>query len=305
MLADPRGGAFVESFGGQWLNLRELDGHRVDARLFPGFDPLLARAMKEESFRFFAEFVASDRPVQELLTARFTFVDARLAQHYGLAGAGTGGPGLSRVELTTAERGGLLTQASVLTATSAPNETNPVARGNWVLSQLLCAPPPPPPPNVPPAPEGQAAGTTVRARFEAHRTDPVCASCHGLMDPIGFALENYDAIGRFRTTDNGARIDARGQLPDGKTFDGAAELAAVLARDPRFVSCLASNLFTYAVGREPAGRADDGKHLDRIVQLAGSTPGGVTIKKLILALVTNGAFRFRGAEPAAAPGARP
>jgi hypothetical protein len=265
MLADEKAGAFVESFAGQWLDLRELDSHLVDPALFPEFTPSLARQMQAETLRFFGDLLNDRKPARP-------------------------------VQALLAENGGILTHRSVLTATSAPNGTNPVARGNWVLTKLLCAPPPPPPPNVPPAPEGTATGTTMRARFEAHRADPVCASCHQVMDPIGFALEHYDAIGRYRTSDNGAPVDARGELPDGTRFDGAVELAAVIARDRRFSECLASHLFTYAVGRAPADSVADQGHLRRLTSEAANAPGGLTLHNLLLALGTSDVVRLRRGE---------
>ncbi len=304
MLGDGKAVGFVENFAGQWLDVRELDSHDVDPKLFPEFDARLRDAMKNETFRFFRHFLADGINVGELLTARFSFVDPLLARHYGMTGSATGG----LAPLTTRERGGLLTQAAVLTATSAPNETNPVARGNWVLTKLLCAPPPPPPPDVPPPPEAAPNGTTARARFEAHRNDPVCASCHRLMDPLGFGLEHYDAIGRYRTTDNGGKVDARGELPDGTTFDGALELSAILAKDTAFGRCLARNLFIYAFGRDPHERREDGRFLDEVIAQAESGGGGVNLKRLIASVATSDAFRLRATEGFLAPqkeGARP
>jgi hypothetical protein len=229
-----------------------------------------------------------------LLDARFTFVDERLARHYGLSGAG-------RVELDGKQRAGLLTQASVLTTTSLPNRTSPVARGAWVLSRLLCAPPPPPPPDVPPLPEQEMqAPASGRALLEAHRKDPACAACHRLIDPIGLGLENYDAIGRWRDQDQGVAIDATGELPDGARFAGAVELGAILARDPRVAGCVARNLFTYAVGRRP----DDGSVDDRHVQRVLSDIKDVRLQDLVLGLVASEPFRLRRGEPAT-PGGMP
>jgi hypothetical protein len=303
MLTDAKGKAFVERFAAQWLDLQELDQHDVDPALFGKvFDQPLAQAMKAETLALFSEFLAADLPVADLLTARFTFVNARLAQHYGLPATG---PTLSRVALTGEQRRGLLGHASVLTTTSSPNGTNPVARGYWVLTHLLCAPPPPPPPDIPPLPEMAANGTTVRARFEAHRTNPACAACHVLMDPIGFALENYDAIGRWRTTDNGAPVDARGMLPDGSTFNGPVQLADVLRKDPSVASCLAANLFTYATGRAPRATTSDNASLERIVAIAGGS-ATMTLEASLLALVSSDAFRMQQREPVAGnQGVRP
>jgi Protein of unknown function (DUF1592)/Protein of unknown function (DUF1588)/Protein of unknown function (DUF1587)/Protein of unknown function (DUF1595)/Protein of unknown function (DUF1585) len=278
MLGDPRGAAFVSGFATQWLGLVDLEQHDVDPALFSGFDPALAAAMKAETQRFFADFLAADRPAQELLVTRATVADPRLAQLYG-----------------DSARPGLLTQASVLTATSSANATNPVTRGAWVVSQLFCTPPPPPPPKVPNLPEASATGRTLRARLEAHRANPVCASCHQLFDPIGLGLENYDAVGRWRTTDAGEPIDASGDLPDGTHFAGPAELIAALGKDPRLPGCVAQKLFTYALGRAPDGVPTDAANLARLSAAAGGARAG--IRSLVLALVESDAFRLRREEP--------
>jgi hypothetical protein len=298
MLADPRGGALLEGFVGQWLDLDELGEHDVDPALFgKAFDGELARAMRTETLAFFGEFLQQNLPVPNLLDARFTFVDARLSQHYGL-GAGTPGKP-TRVELKDGKRAGLITQGSVLTTTSLPNRTSPVARGAWVLARLLCAPPPPPPPDVPPLPEGELqAPTTARVLLEMHRKDPNCAACHALIDPIGLGLENYDAIGRWRDKDQGVAIDATGALPDGSRFQGAVELGALLAKDARVASCLASNLFTYATGRHAEGGSQDDQQVQRI--LATTARGSaVRLQDLVLGVVASEPLRMRRGESAA------
>jgi hypothetical protein len=273
MLGDPRARSFVDSFAAQWLGLVELEQHDVDEAMFgKAFDPALAAAMKAETLAIFADFLRTDRPAPELVAARAPASDPRLAALYG-----------------DSPRVGLLTQASILTTTSSANGTNPVTRGHWVLSQLLCSPPPPPPPKVPNLPDVAPAGKTLRARLEAHRANPTCASCHRLMDPIGLGLENYDAIGRWRATDAGEAIDASGELPDGTRFSGPAELIAALAKDPRLPGCVAEKLFTYALGRAP-----DGAQLARVQTAAGGSAG---IQALILALVESEAFRLRGEGP--------
>jgi hypothetical protein len=283
MLADPRGAAFVASFAGQWLELAGLEDHDVDPALFGrSFDRALATAMKSETLGLFAEFVRGDRPAQELLSAPSMVADARLAQHYG---APAGAP----------PRRGLLTHASVLTATSAANGTNPVARGQWVLSRLFCAPPPPPPPDIPDLPDATPTGKTLRDRLEAHRTNPVCAACHRLFDPIGLGLENYDAIGRWRAMDAGEVIDASGELIDGTRFAGPAELIAALARDPRLSACVAEQLFIYALGRAPAAAPADAANLARLQAGAGGAAAGV--RSLISTLVESDVFRMRRGEP--------
>jgi hypothetical protein len=292
MLADPRGAALIESFAGQWLDLDELTEHEVDPALFgAAFDASLAASMRAETIAFFGAFLRENLPVSQLLDANFSFVDGRLARHYGL---GAGAPALTRVTLDGKHRAGLLTQAAVLTTTSLANRTSPVARGAWVLARLLCAPPPPPPPDVPPLPEGELGmPTSARALLEMHRKDPACAACHKAIDPIGLGLENYDAIGRWRDTDQGAAIDATGALPDGTHFEGAVELGQLLARDPRVASCLATNLFTYAVSRHPAGGSADERHVQRIVDGAA----GARLQDLVLGLVTSDPFRLRRGEP--------
>jgi hypothetical protein len=305
MLADPRGAELVESFVGQWLDLDGLSEHQVDPALFgDAFDPELARSMRAETVSFFTELLRQNLPVSELLDARFTYVDARLARHYGLGA--TAPASVTRVQLDGSRRTGLITQASVLTATSAPNRTSPVARGAWVLAQLLCAPPPPPPPDVPALPEAELqAPKNARELLEMHRKDPSCTPCHQVIDPIGLGLENYDAIGRWRDRDNGVPIDAAGMLPDGSTFRGAVELGALLARDPRVASCVASNLFTYAVSRHPASGSPDGQHVERIVRTAGQG-APVRLRDLLLSVVTSEPFRFRRGEPgASSPGGQP
>jgi hypothetical protein len=304
MLADPKGAALIETFTGQWLDLDELAEHEVDPALFnQAFDPALAQAMRAETVAFFTEFLRQNLPVSNLLDARFSFVDGRLAQHYGLASAPAG---LTRVALDGEHRGGLLTQASVLTTTSLPNRTSPVARGAWVMARLLCAPPPPPPPDVPPLPESDTqAPANARALLEAHRKDPACAACHQLIDPIGLGLENYDAIGRWRDKDQGVAIDATGTLPDGSSFRGAVELGQRLARDPRVASCLGTNLFTYAVSRRPAEGSSDEQHVERILRGA-ARDASVHLQDLVLAMVQSDPFRLRRGEAgASAAGGQP
>jgi hypothetical protein len=232
-----------------------------------------------------------------LLSARFSFVDARLAQHYGLPASAGGGPGLARVTLAGDKRVGLLTQGSVLTATSMPNRTSPVARGAWVLSHLLCAPPPPPPPDVPALPESTGPRpTSARALLEEHRRDAACSPCHNLIDPIGLGFEHYDAIGRWRDDEAGVAIDASGMLPDGSPFTGAAALAGLLAEDPRVATCAAANLYTYAVSRPALDGPGDAGHVDRIVR-AATAGGSVGLRDLVLSLVGSVPFRQRRGEP--------
>jgi hypothetical protein len=226
--------------------------------LFPGFDDSLREAMREETELFFADVLRRNGSVLEFLDAGHTFVNERLARHYGIEGVA--GAEFRRVALAGRQRGGLLTQASVLTVTSNPNRTSPVKRGQWILEQLLATPPPPPPPNLPKLDESRdvAQAATLRERLETHRSNPECAACHQRMDPLGFALENFDAIGRWRGTgESGGPIDASGSLPDGTPVSGADELRrAILGQPEEFLRATTGKLLAYAIGRglEPSDR---------------------------------------------------
>jgi hypothetical protein len=245
--ADPKAQAFVDNFGGQWLSTREIDGVAPDAMQYKTFDESLRSSMGQETALFFQSLLKDAQPLTALLLADFTFVNDRLARHYGIPAGQTA---FARVSLKGSPRLGLLTQETFLTVTSNPDRTSPVKRGNWVLEHLLCDPPPVPPPGVPPlATPMSGSGLTVRAVLEEHRKNPNCAVCHKIMDPIGLALENFDAIGAYRTMDNGQAIDASGTMSDGTTFKGASELAQLLAKDPRYARCIVKQTLTYAVGR--------------------------------------------------------
>jgi mono/diheme cytochrome c family protein len=254
MLDDPRSQAFVSNFGGQWLHLRNLETITPDPDIFPNFDEGLRQSFRRETELFFESILRENRSVFDLLDANFTFLNQRLAEHYGVRGVY--GSQFRRVALSDpnrANRGGLLGQGSILTVTSYPNRTSVVQRGKWILENLLGAPPPPPPPDVPDLkPHGKDGRLlSMREQMDAHRANPICASCHARMDPIGFALENYDAIGRWRTKDAGAVIDASGKLPDGTKFNGPAELKKILLTGHRdeFVTTVTEKLLTYALGR--------------------------------------------------------
>ncbi len=255
MLQDPKASALTDHFAAEWLTLQRLDSLAPNVTTFPAYDDALRTSAQQETGLFFQALVKDNLPLETLLLADFTIANARLATHYGLpAVAGTG---FTKVNLAGTQRVGVLTQASFLMATSHPDRTSPVKRGVWVLERLLCAPPPPPPPNLNiPALVDPPAGATLRQTLEVHRSNPTCAGCHAFFDPIGLGFENYDAIGAFRTLDNGIKIDPTGTL-NGVAFDGPAKLAPVLAKDPRFASCMAQQLLTYAVGRSFA--AADGK----------------------------------------------
>ena len=293
LLDDPRSRALVDNFGGQWLQFRNLDVLKPDPQKFPEFDAALREDMRTETELFFAAIVREDRSILDFLDGRFTFLNARLAKHYGLDGGVPFGSGreFRRVELDGLQRSGVLTQASVLTVSSYPTRTSPVIRGKWVLENLLDTPPPPPPPDVPPLNEA-AIGATVslREQLEKHRSNAVCAGCHARMDPIGFGLENYDAIGRYRTTDGKFPIDSSGTLPSGKSFAGAAELKTILRDDPRnFTRALSAKLLTYALGRglENYDRAAVSTIANRVQQ------DGYKFSALVQAIVDSAPFRMR------------
>jgi hypothetical protein len=251
MLDDPRSQALVSNFAGQWLYLRNLDKWKPDAGIFPQFDESLRRSMRQQTELFFASVLHENRSILELLNADYTFLNQRLGEHYGIPNIY--GSQFRRVTVADSNRRGLFGQGSILTVTSYPNRTSVVQRGKWVLENLLGAPPPPPPPDVPELkPEGtDGKPLPLRKAMEQHSTNAVCASCHARMDPIGFALENYDAIGRWRNKDAGAPIDASGKLPDGAEFSGASGLTELLATKygDDFVHTFTEKLLTYALGR--------------------------------------------------------
>ena len=285
MLADPRAKSLASNFAGQWLYLRNLDSFTPDLRLFPDFDDNLRQALREETELFFANVLREDRSVLEMLKADYTFLNERLAKHYGIPNVYG-----SRFRLvSTAEngRGGLLRQASVLTVTSYANRTSPVLRGKFVLENLIGTPPPPPLPNVPALKDNTiAANLSVRERLAEHRANAQCASCHNMIDPPGFALENFDALGRWRNLEEGKPVDASGGLPDGSRFTGIAALEQGLLNRPEvFVDTLTEKLLTFALGRgvesydAPAVRkilrdakSNDYKFSSIIVGITKSTP---------------------------------
>ena len=251
MLADERAETLVTSFAAQWLHLRRMRTVTPDVNAFPAFDENLRDALVRETELFVGSQLRDDRSVVELLTADYTFVDERLARHYGIPGVY--GPRFRRVEWDDDRRRGLLGQGSILTVTSLATRTSPVVRGKWILENLLGTPPPPPPPDVPELEEQAESGeaTSLRARLEAHRANPACSGCHSRMDPLGFALENFDAVGQWRDADaGGAPIDTAGVLPDGAAFDGLPALRDILhGRRDEFVATVTEKLLTYALGR--------------------------------------------------------
>ena len=250
MLADSRSQSLVDNFAGQWLFLRNMRLVQPDVETFTDFDENLREAFQKETELFIGSTLREDRPVLDLLTADYTFVNERLARHYGIPNVY--GSHFRRMTLSDEARRGLLGQGSILTVTSYANRTSPTLRGKWLLENILGAPPPPPPPNIPSLKPKDATGKvlSVREQLEQHRTNAVCASCHSRMDPLGFALENFDAVGKWRTRDASTTIDASGVLPDGTKFDGPAELRRILLRRPdEFVTTVTERLLTYALGR--------------------------------------------------------
>jgi hypothetical protein len=249
MLADAKSKALVENFAGQWLRLRNVADWKPDPDKFKEVDQTLRNTFERETELFFENIVTEDRSVLEFINADYTFLNERLAKYYGIPGVK--GSYFRRVALKGPERGGILTQASVLMVTSYPTRTSPVLRGKWILESILNAPPPPPPPNVPPLDDSaNTSAKSLRETFEKHRATPACASCHSRLDPLGFSLENFDAGGKYRTKEGDSPIDASGNLPDGTVIDGVPGLKKILlARKDEFVEGLADKLLTYALGR--------------------------------------------------------
>jgi hypothetical protein len=286
MLADARADSLVRNFAGQWLHLRNLESFTPDLRLFPDFDDNLRQAFRTETEMLFADIVREDRSVLNLLRNDYTFLNERLARHYGLPHVI--GSRFRKVTLTKeSRRGGLLRQGSILAVTSYANRTSPVLRGNWILTNMVGTPPPPPLPNVPALKDNTVSGMlSVRERLAEHRANAACASCHNLMDPIGFTLENFDAVGRWRNLEEGKPVDASGGFPDGSKFTGVGGLEGALLRHPDvFVGTLTEKLLTFALGRgmehydAPAirkvvreAKAADYRFSSIIVGLVRSTP---------------------------------
>ncbi len=293
MLKDPKAHALTETFGEQWLQLRSLETRQPDPKAFPDYDKPLRKAMYDEAALFFENVVHEDRSVLEFLDADYTFLNDRLARHYGIANVD--GPQFRKVQLKDHVRGGVLTMAGILTLTSNPTRTSPVKRGKWILEEIVNQPPPPPPPAVGELPQqgtGATTGLSLRQLMERHRADAVCASCHQRMDPLGFGLENYDAIGRWRGDVDGKALDVAGTLPGGRTFNGPVELKALfMARKEDFARCLASKLLTFALGR---GLKDDD---DMTVEDASAALARdqYRFSTLVAQVVTSYPFRYRRA----------
>jgi hypothetical protein len=291
MLADERAEMLVTNFAEQWLYLRNLESASPDPRLFPDFDDNLRQGFRRETELFLDSILREDRNVLDLLRADYTFLNERLAKHYGIPNVY--GSRFRRVSLAEdSHRGGLLSQGSVLTVTSYANRTSPVIRGKWILANILGTPPAPPPPGLPPLKTTSASGKvlTMREQVAQHRASPACASCHNLMDPVGFALENFDAVGRWRSKDEGMPVDASGKLPDGTAFSGASELQRALLSHPElFVSTLTEKLLTYSLGR--GVESYDAPAVRKIVRDASKQD--YRFSSLVLGIVKSTPFQMR------------
>lgn len=311
MLADEKSSSLVSSFAMQWLQLQRLELVAPDAKMFPVFNDQLRGAMRRETELFIETVIREDLSLLQLIAADFTWLNEPLAKLYGIrdtagnregqpdqgAGDPIRGEEFQRVSLQEGDRGGLLTQASVLTVTSNPTRTSPVKRGRWVLEQILGAPPPPPPPNVPELPEAEAAVSagSLRQRLEQHRANPACANCHARMDPIGFALENFDAVGRYRSHDGETPIDSAGELPDGTQIGGPADLKQViLSRRREFLRCVVEKLLVYSLGR--GLEYFDRPVTESIINQAEAQE--FRVSAVITAIVQSEAFRMRRGLPA-------
>ncbi|HWA10025.1 MAG TPA: DUF1592 domain-containing protein [Opitutaceae bacterium] len=287
MLASPKAHSLVVNFAGQWLEIRNLKFVQPDKKLFPAFDDELRDAMQTETETFFEHVMRENRSVMDFINADYTFVNERLAKYYGLSGVT--GDEFRQVSLADTPRRGVLTQASVLTITSAPTRTSPVKRGKWVLEDMLGTPPPPPPPDVPPlAGDSKQVTGTLRHQMEEHRANPVCASCHARMDPIGFGLENFDAIGAWRAKDGEDNVDASGKLTSGESFNGAAELIGILAdkKKDNYIRNLSDKMLIYSLGR--GTDRSDRPALDEIVKEVNAN--GAHFADVVLAVVKSVPF---------------
>lgn len=287
MLKDPKARALGDNFAGQWLQLRKLHDFAPDPKQFPGFTDSLRNAMLKETTLYFNAVVSEDRSVLEFIDSDYTYLNGPLAQHYGIGGVS--GEAFQKVKLSNANRGGLITHASILALTSNPTRTSPVKRGKFILDQLLGTPLPPPPPGVGNLEETKDVidAQSLRKRLEQHRKDPQCASCHSKLDPLGFGLENFDPVGVWRLKDGKFEIDSKGELPDGKTFSGPSELKALLmSRKSDFVRCLAEKMLTYAIGR--GTESIDKCAVDEIVKEASA--GGYKFSTLITSVVESDPF---------------
>jgi hypothetical protein len=293
MLLDPKSHALVENFGGQWLQVRRLESVKPDRKRFPQFDEYLRLSMQRETELFFESIVREDRSILDFIDADYTYLNERLANFYNVPNVQ--GTEFRKVSFPTdAHRGGLLGQASVLTISSYANRTSPVLRGKWVLENLVGTPPPPPPPDVPNLDEAKLGlSSSMRQQLELHRQNAICASCHVRMDPLGFGLENFDAIGAWRTMDGQFPINASGTLPDGKSFDGPSGLISILKGQPdAFAECLTRKMLIYALGR--GLERDDDAAVATIVKNVGTA--NYRFSSLVLGIVNSEPFQKRRGE---------
>jgi len=294
MLADPKAQALIDNFAGQWLFIRKIDEVMPDPTLFPRFDASLRAALKSETQLLFREVALHGLAADQLLNAPFTFVNDRLAQFYGLPPVGSTTP--MRVDLSgTTQRRGFLSHGGFLTVNSHSDKTSPVLRGKYVLTELLCGTIPPPPANVNTKIGVDPTGAkTLRQVLESHALNPACAACHGAMDPIGFSMENYNAIGAYRTTDGTLPVDSTGVLPSGEKFSGVVDLAKIIGKNPAFAECMATKLYTYALGR--GLELTDPNHMDvpslDAVSSAFAT-NGLKFQDLVAGIVSSPTFLNR------------
>jgi hypothetical protein len=250
MLKSPKSKALVDDFGSQWLQVRDLDSINPDTKTFKTFNRQLKSAMRTETTMFIESILKEDRPVLDFISADYSFMNQKLAEHYGIPNVT--GDKFQRVSLASTNRRGVLTHGSVLTLTSNPTRTSPVKRGKWVLENLLASAPPPPPPDIPPLERrGRKVTGNLRQEMERHREDPACASCHVIMDEIGFSLENFDGVGAWRMEDDKGKIDPSGSFPSGDKFSGSVELSNLLlqTRKDDFLRCITEKMLTFALGR--------------------------------------------------------
>jgi hypothetical protein len=301
MIADPKSQAFVENFAGQWLEIRRLESQQPDRERYPDFDEHLRASMKKETELLFQHVMREDRPIVDLIDGSYSFLNERLARHYGIRGVT--GTAFRKVDLTGTPRAGILTHASVLTVSSYGNRTSPVLRGKWILENILNAPPPPPPADVPSLNEDAVGSVaSLRQQLEEHRKNPTCASCHARMDPLGFGLENYDAVGAWRTQEGKFAIDSSGTLPDGRTFQGASGLAAILKQNKdAFAESLTEKVLTYALGR--GLERHDRAVVRQIVKRVASND--YKFSSLISGIVNSGPFQMRRSRAGVAESGRP
>jgi hypothetical protein len=301
MMTDKKAAAFADNFAGQWLEIRNLDSIKPDPQKFPAWNAQLKDDMRTETNMFFQHVLSENRPISEFIDAKYTFLNENLATFYGIKDVK--GPDFRRVELKNEQRGGVLAQASVLAVSSYPTRTSPTIRGKYVLNNILGTPPPPPPPDVPALDDSKVGSdVSLRKQLEAHRGNPVCASCHSKMDVLGFGLENYDAIGKWRTVDGKFPIDVGGTMPNGKTFQTAAEMRTILTANLTQVSkCLTEKIMTYALGR--GVQPYDNRSLEQINKALAADQ--YHFQTLVFEVVRSLPFQSRRGESVVSKGAAP